>query len=138
MVARRKRASWAALLLRALVFALLLPLASSGALPVWAQLAGVEAPHVCHCSIEKHDCVCAKCNPELEEELLFTSESLLGRCGDDEVLFGAKAICAVLPASSIISPIASRISIALPLRRAISDLARPPPVPPPRPTSSAV
>ena len=126
------------MLLRALVLALALPLVTSGALPLWAQLAGVEAPHVCHCSIDKHDCVCAKCNPELEEDLLFTSESLLGRCGDDEVLFGGKAICAVLPAASILSPIASRISIALPVHRTIADLARPPPVPPPRSTSSAV
>ena len=128
----------AALLLRALVFALVLPLATSGALPLWAQLAGVEAPHVCHCSIEKHDCVCARCNPDLEEDLLVTSESLTGRCGDDEVAFGGKAICAVLPAGSILAPIASRTSIASPVCVPVDDLARAPPTPPPRPSSSAV
>lgn len=126
-----------ALWLRVLVFALAVPLASSGALPVWALLAGIEAPHVCHCSIEKHDCVCAKCNPEHEEDFLVTSESLTGRCGDDEIAFGAKAICAVLPAPSILSPIASRTTIARSTPRLLYDLARPPPTPPPRSSSSA-
>lgn len=126
-----------ALWLRLLVLALAVPLMSSGALPLWALLAGVEAPHVCHCSIDKHDCVCAKCNPEHEEDFLVTSESLTGRCGDDEIAFGGKAICAVLPAPSILAPIASRTSIALPIPRLLSDLARPPPTPPPRPSSSA-
>ena len=138
MAARRKRARWAAVLLRVLVFALAVPLASSGALPFWAQLAGVEGPHVCHCSIEKHDCVCPKCNPEHEEDMLFTSESLKGRCGDDEIAFGGKAICAVLPASGVLAPIGSRTAIALPAARLVSDLARPPPTPPPRTSSSAV
>jgi len=138
VVRRSERAHWAALLLRALVFALALPLATSGALPLWAQLAGIEAPHVCHCSIEKHDCVCAKCNPDHEEDLLITSESLTGRCGDDEVAFGGKALCAVLPAASILSPIASRIAIPSPVLASVPDLARAPPTPPPRPSSSPV
>ena len=106
-------------MLRALIFAVSLPLASSGALPVWARLVGVEGPHVCHCSIDKHDCVCAKCNPELEEELLLTSESLLGRCGDD-------------------APVAERVSLPPATILLVSDLARPPPTPPPRLSSSAV
>lgn len=138
MAGRRNRTRWAATLLRALVLVLALPLASSGALPFWAQLAGVEGPHVCHCSIDKHDCVCPKCNPDHEEDMLFTSESLKGRCGDDEVAFGGKAICAVLPPPSILAPIASRTAIALVGFHFIPDLARPPPTPPPRPSSSAV
>ena len=147
VVRRRERARsaelakldrWAAGLLRALVLALLLPLASSGALPVWARLVGVEAPHVCHCSLEKHDCVCPRCNPDLEEDMLFTSEALTGRCGDDEVAFGGKAICAVLPATSVLAPIAARTTIVRASVRPIADYARPPPTPPPRPSSSAV
>lgn len=125
-------------MLRALIFALALPLVSAGALPVWARLVGIEGPHVCHCSIDKHDCVCAKCNPELEEELLLTSESLLGRCGDDERVFGSKAICAVLPASSVLAPIVEQVSLPPVTFSVIVDLARPPPTPPPRPSSSAV
>ena len=125
-------------MLRALIFALSLPLASSGALPVWARLVGVEGPHFCHCAIDKHDCVCAKCNPELEEELLLTSESLSGRCGDDEVAFGGKAICAVLPPSSVIAPVGDRIAIPPTTMLLVSDFARPPPTPPPRLSSSPV
>ena len=134
----RKKQRWVTSLLRAIVLALLLPLASSGALPFWAQLAGVEGPHVCHCSIEKHDCICPKCHPDHEEELLFSSESLTGRCGDDEVAFGGKAICAVLPASSVIAPMVTRTAIAPAFLWTPSDLARPPPTPPPRSSSSAV
>lgn len=131
------RTPWAARLLRALVFALAVPLASLGALPVWAWLAGVEAPHVCRCSIEKHDCVCSKCSPEHEEDLLITSESLSGRCGDDEVAFGGKAICAVLPAASVLSPVAGRVAPGPPVARSKSRPAPTPPTPPPRPSSSA-
>ncbi|MBN9162101.1 MAG: hypothetical protein J0I07_14155 [Myxococcales bacterium] len=138
MAARRKFERWGLGMLRALIFAVSLPLASSGALPVWARLVGVEGPHVCHCSIDKHDCVCAKCNPELEEELLLTSESLLGRCGDDEHAFGSKAICAVVPPSSVIAPVAERVSLPPATILLVSDLARPPPTPPPRLSSSAV
>ncbi|MBX3263530.1 MAG: hypothetical protein KF782_27915 [Labilithrix sp.] len=137
MAARRRNQRWAIVLVRALVLALALPLASAGALPFWAQLAGVEAPHVCHCSIEKHDCVCPKCNPEHEEEMLLSSESLKGRCGDDDVAFAGKAICAVLPASSVLAPIARRTAVAPPSWRRPSDLARPPPTPPPRHLSFA-
>ncbi|MBX3220134.1 MAG: hypothetical protein KF795_06405 [Labilithrix sp.] len=137
MTARRKDRRWAIALLRALVLALAVPVASSGALPLWAALAGVEAPHVCHCSIEKHDCVCPKCNPDHEDELVFSSESLSGRCGDDDVAFAGKAICAVLPAPSVLAPSASRTPIVAPRARRPSDLARPPPTPPPRPASSA-
>jgi hypothetical protein len=138
VAARRKSKGWAFALLRALVFALVLPLASSGALPFWAQLAGVDGPHVCHCSLEKHDCVCARCNPDHEDEMLLTSESLKGRCGDDELAFAGKAICAVLPPSTVLAPIASRLWIELPASRDISDVTLPPPTPPPRSSSSAL
>jgi hypothetical protein len=70
--------------------------------------------------------------------MLFTSESLTGRCGDDEIAFGGKAIFAVLPPPSVLAPIAARSSITFPVVRSVPDLARPPPTPPPRPSSSAV
>ncbi len=134
MAPGRKR-GWAAALLRALVVMLVLPLASSGALPLWARLAGIEAPHVCHCSIEKHDCVCARCNPE-NEDLLLTSESLEGRCGDDDVAFPGKAIIAVPTAQVVLAaaPAGSDLADA-----SLSDPppapVRAPPDPPPRPSS---
>jgi hypothetical protein len=137
VAASRKSERWAIALIRALVVALALPLASSGALPFWAQLAGIEGPHVCHCSAEKHDCVCPKCNPD-RDDLLVTSESLKGRCGDDEIAFGGKTLRAVLPSSSVLSPVVRRSPIDLAPTRSLDGLARPPPTPPPRPSSSAV
>jgi hypothetical protein len=124
-------------LLYALVVMLVLPLATSGALPQWARLAGIEAPHVCHCSIEKHDCVCARCNPE-NEDMLLTSESLQGRCGDDDVAFPGKAIVA-LPAAPTVRAAAPERASARSGTRVYAPLpgpARSPPVPPPRSSST--
>lgn len=137
-IGRTPRRRAAALLLRVLVLVLAFPLASSGALPLWAQLAGVEGPHICQCGIKKHDCLCAKCDPEHEEDLLFTTESLTGRCGDDETVFGGKAICAVLAAPVTFVPFATR-----PLEAASEAALVPvpppePPTPPPRSSSSPV
>ncbi|HVJ89109.1 MAG TPA: hypothetical protein VM580_04840 [Labilithrix sp.] len=137
MVERWTGQRWAALLLRALVFALTLPLASSGALPLWARLVGVEGPHVCRCSIEKHDCDCVRCNPD-HEESTFTSESLTGRCGDDELAFGGKVLLSVLPASSVLAPVSMGAAAFLPSVFRRADFARPPPTPPPRASSLAV
>jgi hypothetical protein len=122
--------------LRALVLALALPLMSSGALPFWAQLVGVEGPHVCHCSVEQHDCVCPKCNPDHEDRL--GSESLKGRCGDDELAFAGKALRAVLPAPSILGPmvvVVPREREAFPI---FDTFTVPPPTPPPRSSTPAV
>lgn len=138
MMAPGRKRGWTTALLRVLVVMLVLPLATSGALPQWARLAGIEAPHVCHCSIEKHDCVCARCNPD-NEEMLLTSESLQGRCGDDDVAFAGKAIVAV--------PAAPLVLAAAPSASALSDArvsapppgpARSPPVPPPRSSSTSI
>lgn len=84
--------------LRLLVLILALPLASAGALPVWAQLVGVEAPHVCHCSLDHHDCVCPRCQTDPDAEEYLSAASLKGRCGDDEIAFGGSAMRAVLDA----------------------------------------
>lgn len=120
-------------LLRVLVVALVLPLASAGTLPIWAQLVGVEGPHVCHCSVERHECVCPKCNPDHEGEMLLSSESLKGRCGEDDVAFGGRAIRAVLvPSLGAIAPVASRVAHALPEPDLLPIPPPPPPTPPPR------
>jgi hypothetical protein len=115
---------------------LVLPLATSGALPQWARLVGIEAPHLCHCSIEKHDCVCARCNPE-NKDMLLTSESLQGRCGDDEVAFLGKAIVAV-PAAPIVLAAAPSTSLRTDVDVSAPHLGPPraPPVPPPRSSST--
>lgn len=124
------------MLLRVLVLALSLPLTTAGMLPTWALFAGIEGPHVCHCSLEKHDCVCPKCNPD-HEDMLFTSESLTGRCGDDEIAFVGKAICAaVLPSSWMLAPHAERLLVTFDRAEPVVFVPSPPPTPPPRSSSS--
>jgi hypothetical protein len=122
-------------LLRTIVLALALPLATSGALPLWAQLVGVAGPHVCHCSIEKHDCVCARCNPG-HDDLLLSSESLKSRCGDDEIAFPGKAIVGVLAAPAVVAAAPSeRLAAGSPAPEPAPAPARAPPTPPPRSSS---
>jgi hypothetical protein len=132
-----RRTQWTVGLLRVLVVALLLllPLASAGALPSWALLVRGEGGHVCHCSIEKHDCVCAKCNPD-RDDLSLTSESLSGRCGDDEIAFGGKALRAVLPAPFGRVPLSSVALEVLHPHAPTSRVKSPPPTPPPRTRAS--
>jgi len=116
-----------------LITLLMLSLGSSGALPVWAQLVGVEGPHVCHCSLEKHDCVCPRCNTDPDAAMFLSAESLKGRCGDDEVAFGGRGIIAIAPSPDLF--------VKAPEQRAprkLSPLEQPEPiasrpeVPPPR------
>lgn len=114
-----------------LVLALLFPLASGGALPTIAQLFGVEGPHVCRCSAHGHDCLCARCFPDREDQKL-QEESVKGRCGDDEAVFGGKALVAVLAAGFDV-PRTVRVE-ERPQRAAPPPLrgADPPPPRPPR------
>jgi hypothetical protein len=120
---------------RLIVIVLSLSLATSGALPLWALLVGIDAAHVCHCAIDKHDCVCAKCNPEHEDAL--TSESLKGRCGDDEAAFTGKAIVGVLSSPSVFVAAATDQGCAIaPPVAPVLVAARAPPTPPPRSSSS--
>ncbi len=128
---RRRAGRWFPLL-RALIFALVLPLASSGALPFWAQLAGVEGPHVCHCSLEKHDCVCPRCDTDPDAADYLSSESLKGRCGDDELAFGGKALAAVLVAPVVVTAPSRDAFLARELAVEHTRPSPPPPTPPPR------
>lgn len=93
---------------------------------------------MCHCSAEKHDCVCPKCNIDQRDEMLVSGESLSGRCGDDDVAFGGKALLAVLEASCLGSLSAARAAIAPPTIHTFADLVRAPETPPPRARSSSV
>lgn len=128
---RRSRRAWPVDLLRGLVLALLLPLASMGSLPAWAAVIGVEGAHVCHCAIDRHDCVCDKCNPE-HRELAFSEESLTGRCGDDERAFGGKPFVGISPPGvAVVGASIERIEpLVLPSPRGAPR--PPPPKPPPR------
>ena len=67
---------WIASALRALVFLLVLPLATAGALPAWALLVGVEDAHVCHCAADHQECVCPKCHPDQADDFALSTESI--------------------------------------------------------------
>lgn len=148
VVASRHR--WGAGLFRALFVALALllalSLASSGMLPAaaaFARLVGIEARHVCHCSVERHECVCQTCHPDDDAGLVLGAETLRGRCGDDDgpFLFGKALGVAhrlVNGYEVAFSPIADRVSIVRPSVLAYASIALPPPTPPPRSSTFAV
>lgn len=115
----------------ALVVLLVASLASGGALPWIAGQLGGPAPHVCRCSAH-YECVCARCRPD-HPELRFSEESVKGKCGDDDAVFGSKAFKAVV-ARSVGLPVAGALA-ALPALDSPALVSLPslePPVPPPR------
>jgi hypothetical protein len=85
-----------------LVLALVLPLALSSALPIFARVLGGPVPHVCHCAISggHSTCGCPICNPD-RDDLKLNEVSLRGKCGDDDEAFGAALGTAVLPPAGI-------------------------------------
>jgi hypothetical protein len=84
------------------VLALVLPLALSSALPTFARVLGGPLTHVCHCEIRggHSTCGCPICNPD-RDDLKLTDASIRGKCGDDDVAFGAALGSAILPAPAI-------------------------------------
>ncbi|MBS2012829.1 MAG: hypothetical protein JST00_08085 [Deltaproteobacteria bacterium] len=121
-------------LVRVIVLVAVLPFVSAGALPAWAELAGVEHPHVCHCARDHHGCVCAKCHTDPDAEMGISSDSVKGRCGDDDVVGGAHGTPPALFVSfvTLLAPSASgRAPVATP-PAALSRERLPPPPPPPR------
>jgi hypothetical protein len=101
--------------LRALVFVLLLPLAFSAGLPTLARVLHGPATHVCCCEVRggHSTCACPVCHPD-REDLALSEESLRGRCGDEDVAFGAALGFAVIapalhvPAAPLVGPLLSR------------------------------
>jgi hypothetical protein len=82
------------------VLALVLPLALSSALPMFARALGGPLPHVCHCEIRggHSTCGCPICNPD-RDDLRLSDASIRGKCGDDDLAFGGALGSAVLPAA---------------------------------------
>jgi hypothetical protein len=120
----------------ALVFALVLPLALSSALPTFARLVGGPAPHVCHCELRGGHtaCGCPICHPD-RDDLWLTGASLRGTCGDEDVVFGASLGFAILAAPGMMVVPADVTREAAPgeLSR-LSAVLLTPPTPPPRST----
>jgi hypothetical protein len=68
------------------VAALSILVALGATLPVYARFFAGPKAHACHCEIgagHAH-CACPICFPELEPDLLSMTESVKGRCGDDD------------------------------------------------------
>jgi hypothetical protein len=116
------------------VLALVLPLALSSALPIFARVLGGPQVHVCHCAMHggESTCGCPICNPD-RDDLQLSEESIRGKCGDDDLAFGAALGTAVAPPAgfTIIPPditgeTPSAVSPRLPL------VFLTPPTPPPR------
>lgn len=116
---------------RPLVLVLLLPIASSGTLPLWAQLVAPEV-HVCHCHRDHSDCVCEKCNPELRR-VVFSEENVKGRCGDDDLSFGGVNLPSLPPSppASVLPPEHAALLVHGSYDR-LASLERAPEKPPPR------
>ena len=127
-----RRKPWLLVMLRTLVLVLVVPLASSFALPAWVALVAPET-HLCHCPKDHSDCHCAKCHTA-DPDLALTTESISGKCGDDDVLFGAARMIAVLPAPVLVPVVVVSVaelpSVPPP---ALTGAPRSrPPTPPPR------
>lgn len=119
-------------LLRVVVALLIACVASGGALPSWAQIAQGPGAHVCQCSVEHHDCLCARCHAD-DPSLWTSSESIKGNCGTRAELLGPTAMKAVVfeAASVAAAGLVDELTFSPP--PALSDTPRaPPPTPPPR------
>lgn len=122
---------------RVLVVALSFALGSAGTLPLWATLLGVADVHVCHCSREHHDCVCARCHTDPDANMLVSSETLSNRCGDDDIVFGGQrlvTLAAPLPTIAF-ATFSERIAAFVPVDALSSRDAPEPLLPPPRTTA---
>jgi hypothetical protein len=120
--------------LRALVFALLLPLAFTGGLPMLARVIGGPLTDVCHCEVRggHATCACPICHAD-SDEFRLTDESIRGKCGDDDVAFGGAIGVAVLAPGFVLAPAprAGAASVRAPPN--LDSAVKPePPTPPPR------
>jgi hypothetical protein len=117
-----------------LVLALVLPLALSSALPMFARAFSGPAVHVCHCDIRggHSTCACPVCNPD-RDDLTLSEASLRGKCGDDDLAFGASLGSAVAPPPGVVvvpPDLTGEQAPGIPPRLALVFLT--PPTPPPR------
>lgn len=122
-------------LVRLVVLVATLPFVTAGALPAWAELLGAEQPHICHCSRDHHGCVCVRCHTDPDAEMGVSSDSMKGRCGDDDVVAGgAHAKITVLRAGVELglapAPLEGRTAIDRLVEPSSRDRAPPTPPPP--------
>jgi hypothetical protein len=116
------------------VLALVLPLCLSSALPIFARALGGPVVHVCHCAAHggPASCGCPICNPD-RDDLAFSEESIRGKCGDDDLAFGAALGSAVAPPPGFVVLTPDLVAATHP--SPVPDLPSvllAPPTPPPR------
>jgi hypothetical protein len=126
--------SGSGILARAILFALMLPLALSSTFPVFARVIAGPAVHVCHCEVRggHSACACPICHPE-RTDLRLSMESIRGQCGDEDPIFGAALAIALPPTPSVAilrAPVSAPPALVPALGAPEIDL--PPPTPPPR------
>jgi len=119
---------------RFLVLALILPLALSTALPGFARAVAGPAAHFCRCEIRggHSTCACPICNPD-RADLRLSEESIRGKCGDDDLVFGGALAVALAPGAGfvVLRPAVDRAPP--PFSHAVRlDVHLTPPTPPPR------
>jgi hypothetical protein len=116
------------------VLALILPLALSSALPAFARIVAGPTPHMCHCDMRSGHAMsgCPICNSD-QDDVGLTEASLRGRCGDEDVVFGATLGLAVLapPAVKVVAPGVTREALAA-MSLGVAVVFVTPPTPPPR------
>ena len=127
------RTGWLARYARLVILLVSLPLTSAGALPAWAALFGVEGPHICHCA--DYECHCVRCHTESDDPtLLVSSESLKGRCGEDDISFGSRMFVGLTGPDLVASIASPLLGAAAPpaLHAPYRSISTPPDPPPPR------
>jgi hypothetical protein len=114
------------------LFALVVPLALSSALPMFARALGRPVAHVCQCPMrDGHStCDCPMCNQHNGDRGIVTIRET---CDDDDVAFGASLGSALAPPPGIavLAPDVTGMARARVVAR-LASVFRTPPTPPPR------
>jgi len=116
------------------VLTLVLPLALSSALPMFARVLGGPTAHVCQCAVRggHSTCGCPICNPD-RDDLQLNEVSLRGKCGEDDAVFGASLGPALVPAPGVtIVPPDLTGETPPPVSPRLALVFLTPPTPPPR------
>jgi len=133
----RTQSMWTAVT-RLVLMALVLPLALSSALPIFARALGGPPVHVCRCDIHHSTCACPICHPD-RDDLRLSEKSIRGTCGDDDLSFGgAMALAPAIPEATAVAVLPAAVSQALPdvPTRPASNVTLDTPTPPPRPAAA--
>jgi hypothetical protein len=117
-----------------MVLALVIPIAVSQWMPIFARVIAGAPVHVCHCDTQgpHAECSCPICSPG-RDDLISDDIAVRGSCGDDATPPGkALLMPAILPASSKLIPYSERAPRVAGLAPPPDGPTFEPPTPPPR------